>query len=196
MPIFRKPDSNKTLGVEVECFLNRGIEEPQYYTHYGFWYVQEDGSLIRPSWDHNAYELVSQPLPAEWLKKEVHKLYRKLSPTVNESCGLHIHVNRKWLSEQRALLIAKFIKGLQREQVIELFGRYSERYADPAELQGRYVAVNRTNSETVEFRLFAASDKPEWVCYCVDLAVYLIQNAKRLNIDAIMAFYDQYKVRP
>jgi hypothetical protein len=195
---FRTPNTNKAMGIEIECFFLHRWEDdisiPEY-THVGFFYAHTDASINTPSWRDIAREFVSQPLSAPWLKKEIHKLSRKL-PTwsTNESCGVHIHVSRKWLSDQRAQKIWDFVKSLPTADFYDFFGRKPNEYCLVTGRLGatRYQTINTTNTNTIEFRMFKSGD-PKWCCYCVDMVEYLINNANQLNISAVSAFRDQYK---
>lgn len=192
---FRTPNTNKSMGIEIECLFDRSLNVP-IYQHVGFFYFIDDGSL-RTSWDTVSREMVSQPLSAPWLKSEIRKLGRKYKWSENSSCGVHIHVSRKWLSEARAKKIFKFLQGLTEIDMQDLFGRRPNGYCTLDRVSGyrdRYCAINTTNEKTIEFRMFS-SGGPDWCCYCVDMVKYLIDNANTLNLSAICAFRDQYKFK-
>lgn len=189
---YRAPTTNKSLGIEIECFVARNMET---YKHYGFFYAGDDGSLVKDTYDVQGCEFVSQPLPQAWLKKEILKLGKRVGTwSVNKSCGIHIHVSRKWLSESKAKTIYAFLNTLPQDEQETFFGRTGNtycRYGQPWNY-GRYLPINAENKDTFEFRVFA-SGTPEWACYCVDMVVYLIENADHLNIDALYAFHDMHK---
>lgn len=185
----RKPVHNKTLGIEIEGYTNK---HPNYYSYIGFFSVQRDGS-IHKHWDSYDVEYVSQPLTPQWLKREIYKLYSKHPWDTNTSCGIHIHASKKWVSNKKALAIYKFYCSLTTGDQKELFGRETNDYCGMCSFGStRYNAVNTTNSETIEFRMFA-SGHDVWAAYCVDMVCYLIQNAYHLNVDAALAFRAMYK---
>lgn len=204
---FRTPNTNLSMGIEIECFQRSWNNEtrnfviyPNHGQHYGFFYATDDGSIDTParSWNRESdeyigTEFVSQPLSPKWLKKEIHKL-SKLWPWMhNNSCGIHIHVSRKWLSEKKARTIYAFLKSLGESDRKRLFGRESNTYCGYSKWgDTRYNAINADNSSTFEFRVFSSGDA-KWACYCVDMVEYLIRQAYVLNIDAIHAFRDTYK---
>lgn len=189
---FRKPPSNFTMGMELECIVNNGTYDSARYLYHGFWYATTDASISPPTWNLQGMEFVSQPLTKEWLKKEIVRLGKKFQWTHNDSCGIHIHVSRKWINEAKAELIHKFYCTLTAEQQKDLFGRPRNHYCRVEEWKTtRYNAVNVENTDTVEFRMFASGDV-KWAQYCVDMADYLVRNARRLNIDAVYAARDLF----
>lgn len=191
---FRKPVSTRSMGIEWELLttvrLNNG--------YWKFWSIVDDFSIQNrgPRVDK---ELVSQPLIAKWLKKEIKRaqthLLQNTDARGNTSCGIHIHVSRKWCTEPIADRIAEFYNSLSQGQREVLFGRASNDYCSTEPYSGRYAAVNKTNRNTVEFRMFASGNW-KWAQYCVDCAEYMMNNNKHLNIGAFMAFRDMHDVQP
>ena len=187
--LLRKPCTNKTLGIEIEGLSVAYITTGDYR---GFWYVTTDGSIRGDSYEQYGREFVSQPLTADHLKREIRKLHKKYSLQFNSSCGVHVHASKKWVNEAKAEKIWKFIQTLKNDDCFDLFGRFPNRYCltSPHFARGaRYHAINTTNEKTVEFRMFR-SGNAQWCQYCVDMVVYLIENANHLNIDALYAFRD------
>lgn len=192
---FRTPSTNKSMGIEIECLFDNGLNVP-IDDYVGFFYFTTDGSIEATNWDQYGREIVSQPLSAPWLKKEIQKLGKKFSWSENRSCGIHVHVSRQWLSKKKAEKILEFLRGLSMVDYKDLFGRipndYCSLHTRYTGYRQRYMAINMTNEKTIEFRMFK-SGSPEWACYCVDMVQYLITNANTLNLSAITAFRDQYK---
>lgn len=189
---WRKPPHGKTMGIEIETCVGR-MNSGEYL---GFFYVTTDGSIDCPYFS-NKYgrEFVSQPLSPEWLKREIDKLFKKMiDPEANDSCGVHIHVSKKWLTDKKAEAIYTFVKSLTETEFECLFGRRPNGYCRQVrEYSGdRYCAVNMSNSATQEFRMFK-SGNAAWCKYCVDCATYMVENAYRLNKGAFFAFRDLYK---
>lgn len=192
---FRTPNTSKAMGIEIECYMSDSTYSSYDVRgeHHGFFYGTTDGS-IECSWRYFGIEFVSQPLSAAWLKKEIAKLARKFTWEANSSCGVHIHVSRKWLSLDKARSINTFLSGLSWDEQEELFGRMANhycRYSAALEKEDRYCAINITNKDTIEFRMFKSGDAA-WCRYCVDMVEYLINNSRTLNVDAAMAFKDMY----
>lgn len=188
--LLRKIPCNQTLGMEIECLVPSSIYMDKSYTYHKFWYCATDGSIRRDGfWNHEGMEFVSQPMPPRMLKRAITTLYKDIGQwRENHTCGIHIHVNRQWLSKRKAEAIATFINALPLDQYQDFFGRLPNEYCRQG-TGDRYVTVNITNENTVEFRMFR-SGYAKWARYCVDMACYLIENAYRLNVDAMYAFKD------
>jgi len=190
---FRTPASNKSLGIEIECLVLNDWHYDNSGKHHGFFYATTDGSIM-PPWGRKGQEFVSQPLTKDWLKKEIVKLNNKVSWQWNSSCGIHIHVSRKWLSIKKAKALYMWMCGLEVDDQQLLFGRRGNTYCRYSTVQweaSRYSAINTTNKETIEFRMFASGDV-KWAQYCVDMADYLVRNANHINVEAARAFHDLY----
>lgn len=195
---YRTPNTNKAMGIEIECLLPEYDENGTYlrppdYQHIGFFFAGTDGS-ITPEWRSRTTgrEFVSQPLSAPWLRKEIDKLFKKYPWSENHTCGVHIHVSRKWLSEKRAKAIYDFLSTLTEDDRVHLFGRSSNEYCGYTWGITRYSAINIEPEATIEFRVFKSGNN-EWCKYCVSMVEYLIAQAYTLNLSAIYAFRDQYK---
>jgi hypothetical protein len=191
---FRKVVSNRSMGIEIECLLERftsATDIAQTGNYLGFFYVTTDGS-IDSDYDHLGREFVSQPLPASWLRKEIQRLGKKVAWTDNPSCGIHIHVSKTWLSVKKAAKIQEFYTKLDNSNRHDLFGRASNYYCRDGTAGGRYKAINTTNDKTIEFRMFS-SGPVAWAQYCTHLVEYLINNANHLNVDAAYAASDMYR---
>lgn len=197
---FRKPPTNKAMGIEIEAlFPDRSTTCPDVRKHAGFFYVTTDGSIDNYGYSTPAQrywagrELVSQPLSAPWLKKEIKKINKKWPWQSNDSCGIHIHVSRKWFTEEKAKKVYAFLRSLSTDDKCQLFGRGDNNYTSTIGTFGstRYLAINTQNTATIEFRMFS-SGSAEWACYCVDMATYLVEHWSTLNIEAILAFRALY----
>jgi len=139
------------------------------------YYFKKDGSL------NNGFEIVSHPAT---LKKyhASHKIYdilQYLKKTDAESydgktCGLHIHINREFFTKKELGKLSLFFNNAENELIrfsqrtekqIEGFCKY-ENLTEKGYIEymsgnfemlkgyDRYVAVNLTNTETIEFRIF------------------------------------------
>ena len=190
-----------SMGMEWEALFQQRLP----YGYNKFFQITDDASIERTYSDRNlreyySRECVSQPLPPEWLKKEIKRFVKGIGPRyTNESCGVHIHVNRKVFSKKKLKAIFTFLQSLTADQYVDAFGRWSTTYAGkhtapwPGNVDSKYKALNLSYKETIEFRMFASKPQAEWLCYCVDCVVYLIKNAHHLNMDAFFAFVDANK---
>lgn len=185
---FRKPPCGNTMGIEIETVTEEYIERG----YRGFFYVTSDGSIRPTNYNHYGVEFVSQPLTPPHLKREIDKLFKGLADAYpNKSCGVHIHVSRKWISTEKAKLIKKFIQSFTDEEKVYFFGRVGNNYCKYTESYDgdRYQCINLSRDNTVEFRMFKSGDA-KWCKYCVDCVQYLITHAKHLNKEAFYAFLD------
>jgi hypothetical protein len=187
---FRKPRSSRAIGIEIECYVSSNPRG----SYLGFFYAGNDESIQNPYGTY-AVEFVSQPLTVPWLNKEIVRLWKKHQWEANSTCGIHLHVSRKWCAQEKALLIYKFVEDLwinHRLMYLNTFGRAPNHYCnmEPPDKNGsRYVVINTTNKDTVEFRLFTSGDA-RWAQKCVLTVDWLLTNAKHLNVDALEAFLD------
>lgn len=192
----RKAPTNKTMGIEIECCARKSF--PGSWS--GFFYCGSDGSISTTGWSDHGYEFVSQPLTHEWMHRELRKLYKTfktLDVYTNNSCGIHVHVSKKWCTDKKAAAIWAFIKSISEVDFEDLFGRLPNSYCTKREVrwQERYRSINTTNTHTNEFRMFASSADERWAHYCIDCVKYMVDNAYTLNISAFSAFRDQPKYR-
>lgn len=198
---FRKPTSNKTMGIEWEMFWDH--DDPKHYNlstqkHYKFFFVTTDGSLRCQGprrYDMSGRELVSQPLPYAWLNKELERI-NKIIPQVhvNDTCGIHVHVTRKWATAKKVDHLVAFLRSLTFSEYKAAFGREPNGYCQhmggwSEGATGRYFSLNTTRNDTVEFRMFSSGDLG-WAQYCLGLVNYMMQQANTLNKDAFFAFVD------
>lgn len=190
----RKAPVAKAMGIEIELICRKEYT-PDWC---GFFYKGQDGSILC-SWREHGYEFVSQPLTYEWMQRELKKLYKLLDSLdyyENTSCGIHIHVSKKWFSDKKAKAVWEFIKTLSVVDYGDLFGRQPNIYCKNVEEYSgcRYHAINMSNTHTNEFRMFKSGDLA-WALYCVDCVKYMVDNAYTLNVSAFSAFRDQRKYR-
>ena len=190
LSFFRKLDAVKSYGIEIECVHYQSILKYQYH---GFFYATDDSSLSYGHYLHIT-EFVSQPLPVEWLCKEITRLEKRVGEWfANDTCGIHVHVNRKWCTEKKAKAIRAFVNDMSFNDCNQLFGRLANTYCRQ-KTSGRYCMVNMTNEKTIEFRMFA-SGGAKWARYCVRMSDYMVKNAFQLNIDAMYAASDMFKAQ-
>ncbi len=188
----RKPPTSKTMGIEIELIF------PSYFDKdwVGFFYAGHDGSIHPDHWGQRGYELVSQPLTYPWMMKEIGKLFKALPKEVthNSSCGIHVHVSKKWCSVKKAGEIWNVLQSMDQSDVAYVFGRSSNAYCEinKNKLGSRYLAINTTNTPTVEFRMFRSGDG-QWATYCIECTKYMVEHAHHLSIDGLLAFRDLYK---
>jgi hypothetical protein len=193
----RKPPVAKCMGIEIECLIERHVHRALIDTHREFFFFGSDGS-IDDDWRNGFHgvEMVSQPLPKDWLKKQTRKVFalldkEKAGMTSNRSCGIHVHVSKKWFSDAKAKSVFQVLDSLSSGDLCHIFGRYKNTYTDEP-FGCRYSLVNVTNKHTNEFRMFASSANLQWALYCIDCAAYMVEHANHLSADGLRAFRDCY----
>lgn len=165
-------------------------------------YLKEDGSI--PEY---GFELVSHPITLKRHKElnwqsilsQMSNAGMKSHDLGAESCGLHVHVSRNYLSPYKWLLIDWFISKYQAQ--FELIARRQETHwarfkksngQNIKEVYGksngtRYQAVNFENSNTVEFRLFRGTLKYSTFMATLEIVDALVHWAQQLSISNILA---------
>lgn len=141
-------------------------------------FFEYDGSLT------NGFEIVTQPmsLPGhhdmwQWLNNR--DATRHLLSHNTRTCGLHVHVNKDNLTQIQIAKIVTFVNDPRNEDMIKAIARrYAEGYCkikqkdlDTAHVSSdRYEAVNLTNRNTIEFRIFKGSLKYESVIAAIEFS--------------------------
>lgn len=143
-----------------------------------------DGSL------NNGAEIVTAPMSRLEIKDKYREFYQLLSGlsasgfTAHDSgtCGLHVHISRKWLSSDEASKIAKFIsqynviwKSVSRRtsSSIERYCQFRVNYHD------KYRAVNFCHRDTIEFRFFRGTLNPKSFFSSLELILSLVECSKQ-----------------
>ncbi len=171
---YGKTASGIRFGVELEVECKKGDKEAHaekaLETMGEFCICKHDGSL------HNGFEIVSQPATVEEHKKrwkdffEINWSERGLRSWDTTTCGMHVHVSRKPLSDLTIAKALVFINGHQNQNFItKIAGRgensyckiKQKTYRDVKQRVERYEALNLCNSKTIEFRIFKGSLKKE-----------------------------------
>lgn len=143
-----------------------------------------DGSL------NNGAEIVTAPMSRLEIKDRYREFYQFLSGlsaagfTAHDSgtCGLHVHISRKWLSNTEAQKIAKFISqyGAIWKSVSRRTSSSIERYCQfRVNCHDKYRAVNFCHRDTIEFRFFRGTLNPKSFFSSIELILSLIECAKQ-----------------
>lgn len=142
-------------------------------------WAERDGSLS------NGFELITQPMGLDaqvalWSSVLGHASVGHLRSHNTTTCGLHVHVSRAGLSQ---LTIAKAVVFLNDRRNMDLISGIARRWDSGYSKQktvklgkraatdpDRYVMLNTLPQNTVEFRLFRGTTKPETVLGCIEFA--------------------------
>ncbi len=169
-------------------------------------YLKEDGSI--PNY---GFELVSHPIT---LKRHKELDWQNILVTMSnnglkshglgeESCGLHVHVSRNFLTPYKWILLDWLVSKYQDK--FELLARRQENHwakfkknsnESVKDTYGksscRYQAVNFCNYHTVEFRLFRGTLKYSTFMATLELVDALVHWAKQFSINNIMQTKDAF----
>lgn len=186
-PIFWGDTQNNTfpyLGVELE--VDKGGEydsvadKVKDIMGHDFIYQESDGSIT------NGFENITQPATLEYheSKEDAYRaMFRYLVKEGYRShntltCGLHVHFNRSFFAnnedkyiERLLFIVDKFWDNLVKfsRRTSENIDRWAKKYdEEPTEIiaemhshyMDRYYAINLSNDDTIEFRLFRGTLNP------------------------------------
>jgi len=166
-------------GVELEVELidakreTRGTKAHEVFKLFpdDFVILKEDGSL------RCGFEICSQPATVEEHKRIWKEMFDKLPGNLHSfnttNCGLHVHCSKKPLSLLTIAKIVVFVNDDNNKTFIEtIAGRKSNSYSCIEKKEynvvkrsssrgNRYEAVNLSNKDTIEFRIFKGTLKRE-----------------------------------
>ena len=184
------PKDDIYLGVELEVEVPRQHSRGELADDVGsamsgFAYLKSDGSLT------NGFEIVTHPASLDVHKEEWPRLFysksfvKKLRSWDPGTCGLHVHISRRPISKlTQAKMVAFCNLAENRPWLIQLAGRESAQYAKfktvyelGRAIRGsdeRYEVLNVNNRETLEFRLFKGSLRPERLWRALEFAHSLV----------------------
>jgi hypothetical protein len=165
-------------GVELEVMARNSMPEsyPETLTDYNSWFMcKSDGSLEE---GEGGFEICTAPSTYKFLKDRFSQMFNSGYWTDengstyvkgwNTSCaGLHIHINKKALRPLEVGKLLVFINEKKNKRFIEdIAGRNMNRWCK-SEIKNvkdgqyqnddRYQAVNTSNSNTVELRIFRSN---------------------------------------
>ena len=212
-PIFYG-DSDRYFGVELE--IDGAGKDDDYAenlldianTSDEHIYIKSDGSL------DDGMEIVSHPMTLEFhkdfcweniMKKAIYLGYRSHQTS---TCGLHVHVNRDCLGEDRGdqeMVIGKILYFVEHHwnemlkfsrrseySINRWAARYGYENSPKAILEkaktgncGRYAAVNLMNYSTIEFRLFRGTLKHSTFIATLELVNAIIETALYYSEDEL-----------
>jgi len=202
------------LGFELEIEFSSGDGLDDFITYSNdnydedvFW-NKEDGSL-----SSSGCEVVSQPMTLDYHKKfapwttiikEIHKI--GANSHNGGGCGLHVHINRSYLSKQIDVVKLLYFSDLFQEQLEKLgrrkFNTYCHSFKDCVDWSGslptwktylyytgcgpeRYCAVNTTNRRTIEFRFPRGTLKESSFFATLELIDAIVKYCKYISISKL-----------
>ncbi len=170
-------------------------------------YIMHDGSL------NNGLEITSMPLAYNYI---LNSNYKKLFEEIitmgykshdTETCGLHIHINKNYFSDDATMqdlniakvlyLVEKYwdnIVKFSRRSVNNL-NKWATRYSMKNSMfdilssaknsRGKYFAVNLQHSNTIEFRMFRGTLKYETFLATIQFVKALVEVCKNGSLEEI-----------
>lgn len=177
------PELFAGIEIEIECGTTEH-ERLRKTLSNKHWYFKHDGSL------QQGFEIVTYPMTFDYIRanKEVFDtLFDKLknnncAADATDTCGMHIHVSKRAIDKLHLWKMLQFFKRFKKF-VLAISQRdkeFIERWATLKKINKRnisqmaksksfhdgsrrekYVAINLTKGETIEFRIFHGTIKPE-----------------------------------
>lgn len=170
--------------LEIEC-MNDNINEALDIVESDFGtkaYCKEDGSL------EYGFEIVTHPMTLEAHKRLIGWSFCRELTAIGcrswntSTCGLHVHISRSAFRSNTHLAMFQHLIINNDVEMSRLAGRSSDRWAAfhgvrkdiQKRIKGqaypqRYEAVNTTNEDTIEIRMFRGSLKAERILMALEL---------------------------
>ena len=211
-PIFSNNDRKNNLHVGIE--LEMQFEDREQFLNKfktlnnSKFYLKRDGSL---HWD-DGVEIISHPMTINDIIENWKNIFDLFNDTyVTNDCGLHFHLDRKYLTKRQIknidYIINNFTESIKkiggRNVVDHFWSKRTEKNINEWGLDTtrcRYVAVNLTNKNTVELRCFDSTDDWEKFKYIIIAVFALVEYAKyhtfeyftKTNDDAFQKTFRKY----
>ena len=187
---------------------NQRVEEPAKYFQHN---VDEDVAFLKTDGSlSNGMEICGHPMTLEWTRKEFpFQIIDKLRSNFNasawdtENCGFHVHVSRTAFDNDPHLFrFCKFFRS-NVKFLTAFAGRHSTSYAafdsngeyesgaqhTVAKVQGRersrYQAVNTTNEDTIEIRIFRGTLRKDRILANISLVQSLVEFTRDMSTQEV-----------
>jgi len=189
--------NRRAFGIELEVQLRNGDldtklaavhEALNYKTHElgEYCYFERDGSI------GEGFEIVSQPAGLDVHRDRLGrflnngKLKMGLRSHEGGACGLHVHVGREFLTQAQIYRVQSFLNDVRNEALIRSVARRYDNnycrfkpYLSKFTVKGkhsteRYEALNVTNADTIEFRIFRGSLRYESIMAALEFVNALL----------------------
>jgi len=199
-----QPADKLWLGVEleVECKSDSGwhrgeLADEVAYAMRDFAVLKSDGSL------DNGFEIVTAPATieihrTEWTNRFYGKSFIKgLRSWDAGTCGLHVHISRKPLSKLTQAKIVGFCNIEENRTWMEKLAGRTSSYAEFKDVEqlgkqwrrqsSRYRVVNVENDDTLEFRIFKGSLRPERLWRALEFVHSLVKFCEQTSLEKLQA---------
>lgn len=155
---------------QLHTVLNKGLEVGERV------FFEEDGSLSY------GFEIITQPMGLDlheefWQWTNDAQLRRNMVSHNTSTCGFHVHLSKRPLTQLQINKMITFVNHPDNESLIRAIARrYAQNYArikakklgNAHKTDDRYEAINITNPETIEFRIFRGSLKYETLMAAIE----------------------------
>lgn len=176
----RTGDLTQKLGKVHEALNHKTLQTGEYC------YFERDGSI------GEGFEIVTQPAGLDVHTERMGafltngKLKMGLRSHEGGACGLHVHVGREFLTQGQIYRIQAFLNDVRNESLIRSIARrYDNGYCrfkphlakftiQNKHSTERYEALNVTNPDTIEFRIFRGSLRYESVMAALEFVNALL----------------------
>ena len=226
------PDKLKTLslgneffsqryGIEIEVATNLSPADLQHIVtmvdpvQEPFFYHKWDGSIKKPPEFNNKFEIVTFPCSMKYLRKQFKILFEKLERMdllqhfhTNDSCGLHIHIDKESFFDHTHLLKFGLVWNSFDSKNMDFIQRVGKRpfneYCQPFQAGiGQTVARRfktgifapghnnarraccRQTNVTLEVRIFKGGFSYEHIMYCLEAVYAMHQFTDKMPIRLI-----------
>lgn len=185
------PPDSIYLGVELETLYSTQLEVESLFTYNQegeIALLKEDGSI-----EGLGFEIVtaamSLKVQLDYWGELIEQFGKELTP--HSSCGMHVHISRQPLSQLQIGKILVFLNEPANDwYVSEIAGRTANDYCErkPKKIedvncpQSRYEALNLTNDNTIEFRLFASSNNYELIATRIEFCHALTKYCEKAEL--------------
>lgn len=179
------------MGVELEVLASSETAEKLHDLSGNRAYLKHDSSIRGAG-----FEIVTHPMSLDeqlaYWQSAIHHVGNELSH--NSSCGMHVHVSRRPLTQLQIGKVLVFLNNPANDGWIDLIaGRSGNQYCqrkkksidDVGKADSRYEALNLLNNETIEFRLFASSNKEEEIMYRIEFCHAVVMWAEEAALDQL-----------
>lgn len=204
----RNESTLKGFELEVESSYRTNLVNELHDIVGDFCVYETDGSLD----DDDGVEIISNPFTMQWLYDN-ESMFSSMMEVVRDNCydtrsaGLHIHVDKEQLTNGTSLSVDEVIDNIliimevfqdeltefSRRDATDLYewarfltdGVVKKSVIDSSKGRGRYKALNITNSDTIEFRIFNSTHELSELFDAIELVNNIVELAKS-NIDGLM----------
>ncbi len=206
VPVAKDEKRRYTLGVELEIEDMREYADDVSYELEGMAILKDDGSLNR------GFEVVTVPAPYSWHVGDMWT-EKRLNMWANryggrsfstQTCGLHIHVGRSWLTPLQIAKTMVFINNPDNLRFIELvaqrdISRWASQkptdWGNTGKGRDKYEALRTTKGPTVEFRIFKGTLARDDIVRALQFVTTLLDHQSCASASGVPV-RDAHKLRP